>query len=286
MQKINRISPDRSKYLQIVTSIAKSPESLYFIGSLPTERRPTVAIIGARKFTRYGEEVAYKIAFELASRGVVILSGLAIGIDGLAHRATLDAGGTTLAVLGNGLPRIYPSSHQQLADRIIASGGAIISEYEPGRPGMRHQFLERNRIVSGLSDVVLVIEAAARSGTLATVRHALDQGRDVAAVPGNITSPMSEGCNNLIKQGATPVTSVQDVLALLNLSDQYKQASLPLASSAEEAKLIELLASGIRDGHVLQTSSQLDTALYNQTLSMLEITGRIRALGGNQWTLS
>lgn len=135
-----------------------------------------------------------------------------------------------------------------------------------------------------MSDVVLVIEAAARSGTLNTAAHALEQGKEVAAVPGNITSPMSAGCNNLIKQGATPVTDVQDILYMLGMNDE-DQASLSFAASPEEAAILALLQGGIRDGHELLSATGLDTALFHQTLSLLEITGKIRPLGGNQWTL-
>ncbi|HEU4831050.1 MAG TPA: DNA-processing protein DprA, partial [Candidatus Saccharimonadales bacterium] len=138
--KINTISPQDNKYLQIITSIAISPNKLYFIGMLPKERRPTVAIVGSRRPTTYGKEVTHNLAYDLAKRGVVIISGLALGVDGIAHRAALDAGGTTLAVLANGLDTIYPASHRDLAASIVAQGGAIISEYEPTIEARGFQF--------------------------------------------------------------------------------------------------------------------------------------------------
>ena len=283
--KINKISPHSHKYLQIIDTIAKCPETLYFIGKLPEKRRPTVAIVGSRKPTTYGREVTYQLAFDLAKQGVIIVSGLALGVDGIAHRATLDAGGTTLAVLANSVDSIYPSTHINLSKDIIKSGGAMISEYEPITEARDFQFLERNRIVSGLSDAVIVTEAASRSGTLSTVMHALEQGREVFVVPGNITSPMSAGCNNLIKQGAHPITCAQDVLEIIAPDLLQPQTSLALGSNPQESKIISLLQSGIRDGDELQLLSELDASEFSMTLTTMEISGTIRALGGNQWTL-
>ena len=283
--KINSISPQNHTYLQIIHSIAQSPKTLYFMGQLPLERIPTVAIVGTRKPTAYGREVTYQLAYNLAQKGVVVISGLALGIDGVAHRAALDAGGITIAVLACGLDTIYPASHKQLADEIIRSGGAIISEYEPDVEARDFQFLARNRIVSGLSDAIIVTEAATRSGTLATVHHALDQGREVFAVPGNITSPLSAGCNALIKQGAAPVTSVTDILQIIAPDLLESQQSLALGNSPTETKIIQLIQSGTRDGDQLLQDSGVEASEFSQALTMMEITGIVRALGGNQWTL-
>jgi DNA processing protein len=283
--KINKISPHNHKYLQIIDTIDKSPKKLYFIGKLPDQRRPTVAIVGSRKPTAYGKEVTYRIANDLASRGIIIVSGLALGVDGIAHQAALDAGGITLAVLANSVDIIYPATHNNLSKEIIQKGGAIISEYEPVTPARDFQFLERNRIISGLSDAVIVTEAAARSGTLSTVMHALGQGREVFVVPGNITSPLSAGCNNLIKQGAHPITCAEDVLEIIAPDLLQPQASLALGSTPLESKIIELLRSGIRDGDELQALSGIRANDFSTTLTMMEISGIIRALGGNQWTL-
>ncbi len=283
--KINSISPQKHKYLQIITTIAKVPETLYFIGNLPTERRPTVAIVGTRKPTAYGKEVTYQLAYDLAKQGIVVISGLAHGIDGIAHRAALDAGGTTIAVLANGVDTVYPAAHKGLADEIIKKGGAIISEYEPGIPARDFQFLARNRIVSGLADAVIVTEAATRSGTLATVNHALEQGRDVFAVPGNITSPLSAGCNALIKQGAQPLTTYEDVLQVIAPDLLTSQQSLALGNNPLETKVIQLLQSGVRDGDQLLHESGVGTSEFSEAMTMMEINGIIRALGGNQWTL-
>lgn len=282
---INKISPHKHKYLQIIDTIDKSPEKLYFIGKLPENRRPTVAIVGSRRPTSYGKEVTYRIANDLANRGIIIVSGMALGVDAIAHRAALDAGGTTLAVVANSVDIIYPANHKQLATDIIKSGGAIISEYEPATEARDFQFLERNRIVSGLSDAVIVTEAAARSGTLSTVMHALNQGREVFVVPGNITSPLSAGCNNLIKQGAHPITCAEDVIEIIAPDMLKPQTSLALGSTPLESKIIGLLQSGIRDGDELQMLADIEASEFSTTLTMLEISGTIRPLGGNQWTL-
>jgi len=283
--KINRISPDASEYLQIVTHIAKVPEKLHFIGNLPATRRPSVAIVGTRKPTAYGKEVTHQLAYELARRGVVIVSGLALGVDGLAHQAALEAGGTTIAVLANGLPDIYPATHKSLAEKIIKQGGAIISEYEPGTEAWPNQFLERNRIVSGLADAVIITEAASKSGTLNTAMHALEQGKEVFVVPGNITSPMSSGCNALLKQGATPITSFEDVLESIAPELLKPQTSLALGNNPAETTIITLLQAGVRDGEALQQQSGIEAVEFATTLTMLELAGTIRSLGANQWTL-
>lgn len=283
--KINTISPQDYKYLQIIDTIAIKPKKLYFVGKIPSERQPTVAIVGTRRPTAYGKEVTYQFAHDLASHGIVIVSGLALGVDAIAHRGALDAGGTTIAVLANGVDQIYPATNYDLSQSIIKSGGAIISEYEPGIEARDFQFLERNRIVSGLSDAVIVTEAAIRSGTMSTVAHALEQGREVFVVPGNITSPLSAGCNNLIKQGAHPITCANDVIEIIAPDLLRAQTLLPLGSTPLESKIINLLQSGIRDGDELQKLSEVTTSEFSGAITMMEISGTIRALGGNQWTL-
>lgn len=283
--KINCTSPQDNKYTSLLSNIVKPPKSLYYIGVLPNERLPTVAIVGSRKPTKYGNEVTERFARELAQRGVVIISGLAIGVDGIAHTTALEAKGLTLAVLGNGLPYIYPSTHTELAKRIVNQGGAIVTEYEEGRPVMSHQFLERNRIVSGLADAILITEAAARSGTLNTAAHALEQGKEVFVVPGNITSPMSVGCNQLLKQGARVATSVDDILEVIAPNLLSAQQSLALGNTPLETSVLEQLKSGVRDGDEIQTILGCTATDLSVALTMLELAGTIRALGGNQWTI-
>lgn len=283
--KINQISPLDNNFTQIIASIALVPKRLHYIGTLPAERRPTIAIVGTRKPTPYGKEVTMQLATDLAKRGVIVVSGLALGTDAIAHRATLDAGGTTLAVLGNGLSKITPTTNRQLGEDIIASGGAILSEYEPDVGARDFQFLERNRIVSGLSDAILITEASARSGTLNTASHALEQGKEVFVVPGNITSPLSAGCNALLKQGATPVTCAEDILEVIAPELLRPQAQLALGDNPLQTKIIQLLQNGVRDGDELQMQSEAGAGEFATELTMMEINGTVRSLGANQWTL-
>ena len=283
--KINNIRPQDNNFLKVIANIAGAPKTLNYIGNLPTERRPSVAIVGTRKPTKYGKEVTERIAFELAHRGIVIVSGLALGVDGLAHRAALDAGGTTIAVLGNGLPAIYPSTHRQLADDIVRQGGALLSEYPENDPAYPAHFLERNRIVSGLADAIVITEAAQRSGTLNTAMHAMEQGKEVFVVPGPITSPMSLGCNSLLKQGATALLSSDDVIDIIAPSLRAPQASLALGNNDTEIAILEFLQNGGRDGDAMQAALGISATELSTSLTMLEIAGTIRALGANQWTL-
>jgi len=283
--KINSIRPQSNSYTQILSHIAKTPNTLYYRGTLPTERRPSVAIIGTRKPTQYGREVTNRFTEELARQGIVIVSGLALGVDGIAHQAALDAGGTTLAILANGLSYTYPRTHASLGEKIIAQGGALLSEYEPSTTARPHHFLERNRIVSGLSDAIIITEASARSGTMNTATHALEQGKEVYVVPGPITSPMSQGCNQLIRQGATPLLEASQILELLLPSADDTQTRLPLGSNELETAIIKLISSGLRDGDEMLSELKCDATEFSTSLTMLEINGAIRSLGANQWTL-
>ncbi|MBR0431200.1 DNA-processing protein DprA [Candidatus Saccharibacteria bacterium] len=315
--KINQISPLEHKFTEVLNTIALKPKTLYFYGKIPenmvqaadlenkekhkmkekstkqirTERPKTVAIVGSRHNTRYGEEVAYKIAYDLAKKGVVIVSGLAFGIDSIAHQAALDAEGRTVAVLGTPINQIYPQNHQALAREIIKKDGTIISEYPPNAKIFpKTSFLERNRIISGLSDIVVVVEAAEKSGSLNTAAHALEQGKEVFAVPGNITNPCSMGCNKLIKQGANPYTSIDDLLHLLfpetlKKSKKAHQALL-FGDSLEETAILKAISEGIQDGETIIKTLNMPSSIFNETTTILEIKGAIRSLGANRWALN
>lgn len=290
--KINRIRPDEYIFTQRLGYIADPPKSLCYIGELPAGDAPVVAIVGTRKPTKYGVEVTEKLAYDMAKQGVIIISGLALGVDGLAHRAALEAGGITIGVVVNELPDISPRTNISLAKEMIAKNGAILSEWGEGDGAIvnKWSFLERNRLVSGLADAVIITEAAAKSGTLNTAGHALNQGREVFAVPGNITSPLSEGCNALLKQGAAPVTEARDVLEiiaphLLKKPGKNSQAKLPIGDTPAENAILKLLVQGVRDGDQLQQQSSLTAAEFATALTMLEINGAIKPLGANQWTL-
>lgn len=281
--KINSISALDPAFPERLRVIPQAPHTLYVRGGIP-EYQLGVAIVGTRKPTAYGKAVTTSLTSRLAEQGVVIISGLAHGVDGIAHSATLAAGGTTLAVLPSGLDKVYPSAHGQLAMNILAQNGGLVSEYAPGTPPLQHRFLERNRLVSGLGDLVIVTEVGLKSGTMNTVSHALEQGKDVYAVPGPITSPMSAGCNALIAQGAQPIVDIDLFIEKLFPKPSRKQISI-LAQTPDEQLILELLAGGVVEGDELQQKSALDGARYAQTMTMLEIRGAVRALGANRWGL-
>lgn len=285
--KNNKITLSTSDVPEKLRNIPGPPKQLFVMGNDVNEllQRPCVTVVGSRKVSAYGKAVTSGLAGELAKAGLVIISGLAIGVDSLAHKAALDAGGLTIAVLPSGLDKIYPSGHYSLAMQILQQGGALITEYPDGEIAFKDHFIARNRLASGLGDALLVTEAAERSGTLHTANFALEQGKPVLAVPGNITSPTSAGTNNLIKTGATPVTSAQDVFIALGLELTNNKREAPRASNPNEQILLDLLFSGISDGTELLENSELEVSLFNQTLTMLEIRGQIRPLGNNRWTL-
>lgn len=283
--KIKKISKKHKQYPPYLLEITYPPKELYYVGAPLEEYLPAVTIVGARKLTNYGKEVTYRLAYDLAQSGITIVSGLALGADGIAHQAALDAGGRTIAVLACGLNEIYPASHRNLAIDIVKNGGTIISEYEEGIPALKQNFVARNRIVSALSDMVIITEAAEASGSLITANYALEQNKLVGAVPGNITSSMSVGTNNLIKTGATPVTSAQDVLDALGVQAKAEERANVMGDNPEEQIIIDLLKEGLTELEVLQIKSQLEPSVFSQTFTMLEINGKIRPLGAAHWTL-
>lgn len=310
--KNNEIVPQEADFTEVLGSIAVTPKKLYFYGKMPEnrlkldpkttrtsrtkgpneivmERPKVVAIVGTRRPTAYGTEIAYKLAYEAAKRGIVVISGLAYGIDSVAHRGALEAGGVTVAVLGTPIDQIYPRVHTGLAEEIVRTGGCVLSELAPGAEfHPKTSFLERNRLISGLADVVVIPEAAERSGSLNTAAHALEQGREVFAAPGDITKPLSRGCNRLIRQGAMPYLEPADVLDLLvplPKPRRGRQTRLPLGDDAAETAILQALAQGVGDGEAILAQAGLDAAVFSRTLTILELKGRIRALGANQWTL-
>lgn len=313
--KINQIRPLETNFTEVLDGIALKPKTLYFRGKMPENvvkagksvRPLAVAIVGSRHNTRYGEEIAHDLAFRLAKKQVIIVSGLAYGIDSIGHRGCLEAGGTTVAVLGNPIDKIQPSYHTSLAAEIIKQGGAIISEYppadsgEPLAPGefldergrrkicFKSSFLYRNRLISALSDIVVVVEAGERSGSLNTATHALAQGKTVFAVPGNITNPYSQGCNKLLQQGALVYTSPDDVLRELFPEDFLKKSTKTrkLTGDTElETAILTAIHQGVRSGDEIMQLATIPPELFNQTITLLEIKGRVRALGLNNWALA
>ncbi|MEW6717114.1 MAG: DNA-processing protein DprA [Chloroflexota bacterium] len=258
-----------------------SPPVLYIRGELLPDDDWAVAMVGTRRMTGYGRQVATDVASYLASRGVTIISGLARGIDSVAHEAALQVGGRTIAVLGNGVDIIYPPEHRRLAQRIIECG-ALISDYPPGTPPESSNFPPRNRIISGLSKAVIVVEAGKKSGALITASFAAEQGREVFAVPGNIIAPQSKGTNHLIQQGARPLLDPQDVLDVLNLTQlpAFMEARTLLPADAKEAQLMELLRN--EPYHVDELCERTGWMVeeVSSTLALMELKGMVRSLGG------
>lgn len=261
--------------------ITDPPKKLYVQGTLPPEDHKWLAVVGSRKYTNYGKEACEKLTLGLAGYPVVIVSGLALGIDALAHRAALDAKLPCVAVPGSGLdPKIlYPSTNRRLADEILKTGGALLSEFEPDFRATAWGFLQRNRIMAGLSDAVLVIEAEQRSGSLVTSKFATEYNRDVFTVPGSIFSSSSTGPHMLIKLGATPITSPADLLEALGFKSNEKVACDYSDCTPEEKKVIELLAESLpRDDLIDALDIPINQA--NALLSLMELKGLIKESTG------
>lgn len=283
--EIRVIRIDESDFPALLKQIYDPPAILYYKGRAPTRHGLRVAVVGTRKTSPYGRRVAPGIVAPLARAGITIVSGLALGIDTIAHQETLTAGGHTIAVLAGGLDRTYPISNTRLAGDIIEHGGAILSEYAPKTPPLRQHFPIRNRIISGLSQMVLVIEGTEDSGSLITARSALDQNRDVCAVPGPITAETSAGPHALLKMGAQLITSADDILQVLQLDNMPEkvQNRKILADTPTEEIVLSILSADPTDVDEIFQKSRLPTSIVNMTLTTLEMKGLIRRSGGTQY---
>jgi DNA processing protein len=270
-----------ARYPERLRMINDPPPVLYLKGELRPTDDWAVALVGTRKATSYGREATRALAGDLARAGVTIVSGLAKGIDTQAHRAAIEAGGRTLAVLGSGVDIIYPYENLKLAQDIVTRG-ALISEYALGAPPEASNFPPRNRIISGLSRGVIVVEAGEQSGALITAEFAADQGRDVFAVPGSIFQRGSLGTNRLIRDGAAPVLSANDVLEALNLTSvaQHVEAQMLLPTDATEALLFEHVGEEATHVDEIGRAAGLPIATVSSTLAVMELKGLVRAVGG------
>lgn len=269
------------KYPERLLEIDAPPPVIFVRGTIEYEDRWAVAIVGTRGATGYGKDVAREVAMMLARNGVTVVSGLARGVDSVAHRAALDAGGRTLAVLGSGVDYIYPPEHRQLAER-IAESGAVLSDYPLGTRPEPGNFPPRNRIISGLALVVVIVEAGESSGALITAEFAADQGREVFSVPGSIFSPVSRGTNRLIHTGARPLLAPEDVLEALNLDVMARQETVSEALPEDETERHVLQALAGEPLHVdeLGAICGLPVSQISASLAMLELKGRVRQVGG------
>lgn len=285
---IDYITIDEGDYPQNLLDLTNSPIVLYKKGEIKSSDTNAVAIVGTRKMTSYGREVAERFAGELASMGVTIVSGLARGVDTVSHRTALDVGGRTIAVLGCGLDIVYPPENIQLAKRIVEENGVMLSEYPLGYPALRNNFANRNRIVSGLARAVIVIEGERKSGTLLTASHAAEQGRQVFAIPGQITSPMSGAPHFLIKNGAKMATNVQDILEELDMQLKVNKDEVEkvLPSDKEEEKLLDVLAN--EPLHLDEIARILKVSVNNVSarLTIMELKGMVKNIGGGVYKVS
>lgn len=286
MDEIKTISIKDKNYPKLLREVKDRPEILYYRGELKPEEN-CFAIVGTRLASAYGKQVALEIAGDLAEVGLTIVSGLAPGIDSFVHQAAVEKGKRTIAILGTGLDEksIYPQSNLKLAKKILENNGCLISEYPIGTRGTKFTFPQRNRIISGISLGVLVVEAKEKSGALITTDWAFRQKRKVFAIPGPIHSPNSQGCHYLIKQGAKLVENTNDILKELNLPPK-EFSSFYQGENKEENLILETLKEGVLDIDKIIEKTGLSAAIVASTLTILEIKNKVRNLGGNIYTLT
>jgi len=262
----------RNDLPELLRQIHDPPRTLFLRGSASADvlEQAAVAVVGARACSPYGSQVARMLGRELAAAGLIVVSGLARGVDGEAHRGALEAGGITVAVLGCGIDRDYPAAHAELARR-ICERGLVVSEYEPGVEPAPWRFPARNRIIAGLAAATVIVEARERSGALITADFALEDGREVFAVPGEITSTLATGTNRLLGQGATPLTSAEDVLELFGLAASQRPSAPPLGADA--AAVVERLTEGAASADELARATGLAPGPLAAALTELELAG-------------
>lgn len=276
---MRKLYPDQFPHR--IKEINDPPKKLYVEGTLPPEDHKWLAVVGSRKYTSYGREACEKLIIGLRGYPIAIVSGLALGIDGIAHEAALKAGLKTIAVPGSGLDKnvLYPRTHRNLARKIVEGGGALLSEFEPNFAPTAWSFPERNRIMAGLSDAVLLVEAEKKSGTMITGKLAADYNRDLLVVPGSIFSKTSEGPHLFMKLGAKPVTDSKDIIEALGLTlkeqDQGELALIFDDCSDEEKRILNALAEPMTRDTLIEELS-MNVSMLNSTLSLLELKGLIK----------
>lgn len=275
-------------YPRYLREIATAPPVFYAVGELLEVDQWAVAVVGTRRLTAYGRQVTRELVTGLVRNNITVVSGLARGIDAIAHKTALEAGERTIAVLGSGVDCIYPPENRTLAKGIMNGQGAILSEYALGVQPESKNFPPRNRVISGLAMGVVVVEAGQKSGALITTNYAVDQNREVFAVPGPINSPASKGPNKLIQEGAKLVTSVDDILEELNLQMVPERTAVQLAlpESAEEALLMSHLSSQPIHVDALCRSTEMPSAMVSSTLTLMELKGMVQQVGGMNYVLA
>ncbi|MCX6811019.1 MAG: DNA-processing protein DprA [Candidatus Berkelbacteria bacterium] len=264
-----------NEYPKLLSEIYDPPIILYCRGNIDLLNSISIAIVGSRKYTSYSKSVLERVIPPLVSADITIISGLALGVDGLAHYITLENSGSTIGVLGCGVDEIYPTSNRQLGERILNNGGLIISEFPPGTPPLKQNFPLRNRIIAGMSSGTLVVEARHDSGSLITAGLANEYGREVFAVPGNIDSFASEGTNELIKQGAKMVTGPEDILSELDIAFAIGKTSIIAPENIEEEKIFKAIELEALEVDKISKLTKLDIVTVNSLMSIFEISGKV-----------
>ena len=279
--EIKEIKIEDEKYPNQLKEIKNPPNKIFLVGNEKILQSDGIAVIGSRCNTEYGEKYATKFSKELAKQGLTIISGMAVGIDGFAHTGALSVGGKTIAVLGSGFNNIYPEENKELFKQIIENDGAIITEYEPDVKPNSENFPKRNRIVSGLSKGVLVIEAVYRSGTSITAKLAQSQGRKVFCIPSNLERKNGVGTNQLIKEGASLVTNIDDILNAIKVERKAENNAVKIP--AEYLPIYEVLEDEPMNVNVICKKLKTDISSINANLMLMELEGYIKSLPGNYY---
>lgn len=281
LHKVSILTWDDEGYPRRLKEIDQPPPVLYVRGTLEAGDDWAVAVVGTRHVTAYGRQVADEVSGTLARSGVTVVSGMARGVDTVAHQAALNAGGRTIAVLGCGVDVVYPPENRRLAAQIVEHGG-LISDYPLGMAPEGQNFPPRNRIISGISQAVIIVEAGVTSGSLITASFAVEQGRDVFAVPGSILAPQCQGTNRLIRDGAAPLLSPQDVLEALNLEmvTEHRAARVALPTEPLELQLYQVLGQEPMHVDDIRNKADLPIERVSATLALMELKGTVRQLGG------
>lgn len=280
-QGIKILTWEDAAYPQRLKEIEQPPPVLYIRGEYLPDDLYAVAIVGTRRVTSYGRQITEELSAYLASNGITVVSGLARGVDAIAHQTALKAGGRTIGVLGSGVDKIYPPEHRQLAQQMMGQG-AIVSDYAPGTPPDASNFPPRNRIISGLSLAVVVVEAGETSGALITAEFAAEQGREIFAVPGSILAPQSKGTNKLIQKGALPLLSINDLMQALNLTrmGEHKAARKMIPADETERRVMSILSAEPLHVDEIRNQTELPIEKVSATLALMELKGMVRQVGG------
>ncbi|MDQ5971921.1 MAG: processing protein [Patescibacteria group bacterium] len=289
IHKIHYLSRYNPDFPQSLRNLDQKCLEIFVKGDPEILKQGGLAVVGSRNISNYGKQVTYQLVTEIAWANIPIISGLALGVDSHAHHACVQAKGVTIAVIPSGIERIYPASHQQLAEKIIKEGGAIVSEHPGTMRPHKYHFIQRNRIIAALAQAVLIPEATQKSGSLHTAQFALDDGKEIMAVPGSIFSPTSSGTNQLIASGAQLVSDAQQVIKHF-----HKQASLPLTppkgETLQEQIIIDIIQTGTSRNQQIYDAAKLKTQFniveFNQIIGKLEGDGKIQLIGSQRWGIS